>query len=51
MRTLIGTGEQQGGVYYFKDGSMEKNQVNAVQEVWAIKPFSGSLVSPSSIIK
>ncbi|KAJ8427268.1 hypothetical protein Cgig2_021774 [Carnegiea gigantea] len=31
MRTLIGTSEQQVGVYYFKDGSLEKNQVNATQ--------------------
>jgi len=29
-RTLIGAGKQQGGVYYYKEGSLGRNQVNAV---------------------
>jgi len=30
LRTPIGVGEQRG-VYYFKEGSLEKNQINAVR--------------------
>ena len=33
MRTSIGAGEQRGGVYYFKDGSLETTQVNAANTV------------------
>jgi len=31
LRTRIGVGEQQGGVHYFKDGSLGADQVNAVK--------------------
>jgi len=32
-RTLIDVGEEQRGVYYFKDGSLKRNQVNAVNYI------------------
>ena len=30
LKILIGAGEQRGDVYYLKEGSLEKNQVNAI---------------------
>ena len=33
LKMLIGAGEQRGGFYCFKDGSLEKNQVNVVSSV------------------
>jgi len=32
-RTLIGVGWQQKGVYYYKEGSLERNQANAVNSI------------------
>ena len=33
LRIPVGAGEQRGGVYYLKEGSLEKNQVNAVSSM------------------
>ena len=33
LRTPIGAGQQRGGVYFFKDGSLEARQINAINSM------------------